>query len=198
MQLSTELVSLIDHSLAMKEKIIISGTFAAGVLMLATTAFAQVATTTTSTSASDSASTGLHVMRQPDGTCTLGVSGSLVPCTADATATEVKPATTITTVPNQTTTNSSTVVRHPDGTCTLGSSTTQVSCTSGSGPTTVVTPGTNTNVTPGSGTVLGTSTTPGLPNTGAGGDAALNLALLSASGAILAGGAYLLSRRGAF
>lgn len=40
-----------------------------------------------------------------------------------------------------------------------------------------------------------TITTPGLPDTGAGGDAAQNLAIVLASGAVLVGGAFLLARR---
>jgi hypothetical protein len=64
-------------------------------------------------------------------------------------------------------------------------------------------PTTNTSGTAGSattnsssGTTGSSSTTPGVPNTGAGGDAAANLAVLGASAIVVAGGAaYLASRR---
>jgi hypothetical protein len=63
-------------------------------------------------------------------------------------------------------------------------------------------PTTNTSGTAGSATTnsssgtTGSSTTPGVPNTGAGGDAAANLAVLGASAIVVAGGAaYLASRR---
>lgn len=51
--------------------------------------------------------------------------------------------------------------------------------------------GTGTNNTDG-----GTATTPGVPNTGLGGDAAATLALLTISGLAAVGGALYLSRRG--
>ena len=48
----------------------------------------------------------------------------------------------------------------------------------------------------GSGTVNGTSSTvPGVPNTGAGGDAGMNIALLGSSAAIMAAGALYIVRK---
>ncbi len=55
--------------------------------------------------------------------------------------------------------------------------------------------GTGTTGTGGTGTVGGVTADPGFPNTGAGGDAPLNLVILSSSILVLCAGGILLSKR---
>jgi hypothetical protein len=64
-----------------------------------------------------------------------------------------------------------------------GTSTTGTTNTSGSAPTDMSTTG------------VTDTTSPGLPNTGVGGDAAMNLGILLASGLVVVGGIALLARR---
>lgn len=60
------------------------------------------------------------------------------------------------------------------------------------------TTGTGTSVTDMTATGTGTGTTPGVPNTGAGGDAAANALVLAVTGLVALGGiGYLATRRGA-
>jgi len=83
------------------------------------------------------------------------------------------------------------------GTTGTGSTVTPAANTTGSNGTN----GTGTTGTMSSSSTTGTngSTTPGIPNTGAGGDTAANIALLTTSGIVVLGGAaYLLRRKNAF
>lgn len=83
------------------------------------------------------------------------------------------------------------------GTGTTVTGTTGAGSTTTTGTTGAGTTGTGSSTT-GSGTtsIGGTSTTPGTPNTGAGGDATTNLALLGISAlALIGGGAYLARQR---
>jgi hypothetical protein len=86
------------------------------------------------------------------------------------------------------------------GTGTTGYTVNSTTSTTGTGATSTGTTNTTSTGTTGStstgGTTGTTSTTPGIPNTGAGGDAATNIALLGISAlALVGGGAYLARQR---
>lgn len=150
-QIISQIISIVSMQPMNTKLYILSAVFAS--LALAGTAFAQTTTSAQSSSsgqATGTTSTGLPVVRQPDGTCTLGSAGALVPCSGATAQASVVPATTIATTPIATTAGA------------------QVAVTS-------------------------QSAKPGLPNTGAGGTAAENLAIALISLAVLLGGGYLLA-----